>query len=84
MGTKEKFNPEEWIFERSSGYAGERNTRTDEWINSEEFSWRKRKMEEDILWEETVFRIIKLHTFSDSTSEKIVEELRKKIGIYEK
>ena len=76
------FNETEWLFERSSGYAGERNIRTNEWINSAEFDKRKCKAKEDALWEDTVFRIIKLHTRSNNLTEAIVNELKENIQIY--
>lgn len=80
----DKFIREDWVFERSSGWAGERNIKTGEWIHEKEFNERKRKQEEDDLWEETVFRVIKLHTKSNSITELIVDELRKTLIIFNK
>ncbi len=81
---EERFNPDEWVFERSSGYAGERNTRTDEWIHENEYYRRKCEYVENKLWEDEVFRIIKLHTRSNSLSEAIVNDLKKSISISQK
>ena len=36
----EKFIKEDWIFERSSGYAGYRNIITSEWIYEDEYNKR--------------------------------------------
>jgi len=74
----------EWIFERSSGYAGYRNIVNGEWIFSDDYSKRIKIKEENDLWKEHVFRVIKLHTKSDALTEEIVNELRKNINIYSK
>ena len=49
MTVKDKifsFNESEWVFERSSGYPGERNSKTGEWIFEREYSRRKRLKKE--------------------------------------
>lgn len=40
------FKEDEWNFERSSGYAGERNSITNEWVHEREYCRRKRLKEE--------------------------------------
>ncbi len=77
-----KFNPAEWVYERSSGYDGKKNTITGEWIYDVEYQEMKSRMIEETVWENTVFRIIKLHTRSNALTEKIVDELKKEIKIY--
>lgn len=86
METKETktFNPDEWDFERSSGFAGYRNRLTDEWIYEADYREKQRTMEEDKVWEGEVFRIIKIHTKSDDITQEIVDELKTRITIYRK
>ena len=78
------FNEQDWTFERSSGYAGYRNYETGEWIFSDDMFERVRLKKENALWEEQVFRIIKLHTKSNALTEEIVNELRRNINISSK
>ena len=78
------FNPADWFFERSSGYAGYRNKITAEWIYESDFRKRERKLDEEKVWEEEVFRIIKLRTKSDDLTQQIVDELKERIIVYKK
>ncbi len=80
-----KFDENDWEFERSSGYAGYRNLTNDrEWIFQEDYHARRRAKAEHDLWEEQVFRIIKLHTRSNEMTEDIVKQLKEKIIISSK
>ncbi len=49
--TKNKFNPYDWKFERSSGFAGFRNEKTQEWIYSSVYEEQARRFEEGVLKE---------------------------------